>query len=133
MPGKSDYLENAILNHVLGGGDYTRPATVYIGLYTAAPTDAGGGTEVTGGSYARVAVTNNATNFPAALGGAKSNANAVTFAQATALWGTVTHVGVFDALTSGNLLYWAPLSASKLVQSGDTFSFSAGQLQFTED
>jgi hypothetical protein len=86
MAGKSEYLENAILDHVLGGPDYTRPGTLYIALYTVAPTDAGGGTEVAGGSYARVAVTNNSTNFPAAAGGAKTNGTLIEFAEATANW-----------------------------------------------
>lgn len=131
MAAASTFLENALLNHILGGGDYARPATVYVALFTSAPTDAGGGTEVSGGSYARAAVTNDATNFPAAVGGVKSNAAAITFAQATAAWGTATHVGVFDALSGGNLLFWAPLTAGKTVQSGDQFSFSIGQLQFT--
>ena len=129
---KSDYLENKVLDHVLGGGDYTRPATVYIALYTVAPTDAGGGTEVTGGSYARVTVTNNATNFPAASGGAKSNGTEIAFVEATASWGTVVAFGIFDALTLGNLLYWADLTASKVIDSGDTAKFAVGDLDLTE-
>lgn len=76
----SNYLENALLDHALGGGNYTRPATVYIALFTVAPSDAGGGTEVSGNNYSRAAVTNDATNFPAASGGAKSNGVAITFA-----------------------------------------------------
>lgn len=132
---KSNYLEDAVLNHILGGVTmpFTPPATVYIGLFISAPTDAGGGTEVAGGSYARAAVTNNATNFPAAAGGVKSNGTAVNFAAATAAWGTVVAVGVFDALSGGNLLYWAALTAAKTVQNGDQFSFSIGSLVFTED
>ncbi|HEV7375516.1 MAG TPA: hypothetical protein VGN95_12405 [Pyrinomonadaceae bacterium] len=130
---KSNLLENALLDHVLGGGDYSRPATVYIALYTSAPTDAGGGTEVTGGSYTRAAVTNNATNWPAASGGVKSNGVAVAFAQATASWGTCVAFGVFDALSGGNLLYWGMLTVAKPVSNGDTPSFPIGSLQFTED
>ena len=130
---KSDYLENEVLDHVLGGGDYTRPATVYVALYTEAPTDAGGGTEVTGGSYARVAVTNNSTNFPAASGGAKSNGTEITFETATANWGTVVAFGILDASTSGNLLLWATLTANKTIDSGDTAKFAAGDLDYTED
>lgn len=130
---KSDYLENEILDHVLGGGDYTRPATVYVALFTVAPSDAGGGTEVTGGSYARVAVTNNATNFPAASGGAKSNGTEITFPEATADWGTVVAFAIFDANAAGNMLYWADLSASKTIQSGDTAKFAVGDLDITED
>ena len=130
---KSDYLENKILDHVLGGGDYARPATVYIALYTVAPTDAGGGTEVTGGSYVRKSVTNNVTNFPAAVSGAKSNGTEIIFAEATASWGTVVAFGIFDAATAGNLLYWADLAASKAIGSGDTAKFAFGDLDLTED
>jgi hypothetical protein len=130
---KSDYLENKSLDHVLGGGDYTRPGTVYIALYTAAPTDAGGGTEVTGGSYARVAVTNNATNWPAASPGSKQNGTAFTFPQATANWGTVVAFGILDAASGGNLLYWGDLTASKTVENGDTAEFAVSGITITED
>ena len=92
MAGFSDHLEDELLDHVFGGADYTRPTTLYLALYTAAPSDAGGGTECAGGSYARASVTNDATNFPAASGGAKSNGTAIAFAQATASWGTATHL-----------------------------------------
>lgn len=132
MSAKSDYLENNILDHIFGGGDYARPATLYIALYTSAPTDADTGTEVAGGSYARVAVTNNATNFPAASGGSKANGTAITFVQATALWGTVTHVGIRDAASGGNLLYHGALTASRTINNGDTFSIAIGQLTITE-
>jgi len=129
---KSDYLENELLDHVLGNSAYTAPATVYVALYTVAPSDAGGGTEVTGGSYARVAVTNNATNWPAASGGAKSNGTAITFPTATADWGTVVAMAILDAATAGNFLYWADLTASKTVNNGDTASFAVGELDVTE-
>ena len=114
---KADFLENKLLDHVLGAATYTPPVTVYIALYTVAPSDAGGGTEVTGGSYARVAVTNNATNFPAA----------------TASWGTVVAHAELDAPTGGNFLYWGDLTVSKAINSGDTASFAVGDLDFTED
>jgi len=130
---KSDYLENALLDHVLGGGDYTRPATVYIALYTAAPTDAGGGTEVSGGGYARKAVTNDATNWPAAAGGSKSNGTAIAFPTATADWGTVVAFGLFDASSGGSLLYWGALSASQSIPNGATASFAVGTLTVLED
>ena len=130
---KSDFLELEILDHVLGNSAYTVPTTLYIALYTAAPTDAGGGTEVTGGSYARIAVTNNSTNFPAASGGAKSNGVAIAFAQATANWGTVIAFGIFDAASGGNLLYWADLTVSKTINSGDDSNFAIGELDITED
>lgn len=133
MAGKSDYLENKILDHILGNTAFSPPATLYFGLYTAAPTDAGGGTEVTGGSYARVGMTNNTTNFPNASGGSKSNGADIAFPTATAGWGTVTHVGVFDAASAGNLLYWAPLTSPVTVPSGGDILFAAGQLVFNED
>jgi len=130
---KSDYLENKLLDHVLGGGDYTRPATVYVALFTVAPSDSGGGTEVTGGSYARVAVTNNVTNWPAASGGAKSNGTEIAFPEATASWGTVVAFAIFDAATAGNMLYWATLTTSKTIDQGDTAKFAVGDLDVTED
>jgi hypothetical protein len=136
MGSKSDYLENALLDHVLGGGDYTRPATVYVGLWTAALDDASTGStagEVSGGSYARVAVTNNATNWPAAASGAKSNGTAITFPQASADWGTVTHFAILDAAAGGNILYWGALTNSKTIQNGDTAEFAVGDLDITED
>lgn len=129
---KSDYLENAILDLILGGTALSAPATVYVALFTAAPSDSGGGTEVSGGSYVRKSVTNNSTNWPAASGGSKSNGTAITFATATASWGTVVAFGIFDASSGGNLLYWADLTASKTVGSGDTASFAVGALTVTE-
>jgi hypothetical protein len=129
MAGFSDYLEDKVLDHVFGGTAYTAPGTLYVGLYTAAPTDAGGGTEVSGGSYARKsmpAMTVSGTSPTEATNGA-----AVEFITATGSWGTVTHVGVFDASSSGNLLAWAALTASKTVSSGDVFRFDAGDLDIT--
>ena len=129
---KSDFLENELLDHVLGNAAYTAPATVYIALYTVAPTDAGGGTECTGGSYARKAVTNDVTNFPAASAGAKSNGVAISFVEATASWGTVVAFGILDALTLGNLLYWADLTTSKVIDNLDTATFAIGDIDATE-
>lgn len=127
----SDYLENKVLDHLLGVTTYTSPGTLYIALFTAAPTDAGGGTEVTGGSYARKAVTNNTTNFPNASAGAKSLNVAHTFVTATASWGTVVAWGLFDASSGGNLLWWADLTASQVVPSGGISSFAVGALAVT--
>jgi hypothetical protein len=129
MAGFSDYLEDKVLDHVFGGTAYTAPGTLYVGLYTAAPSDSGGGTEVSGGSYARKsmpAMTVSGTSPTEATNGA-----AVEFITATDSWGTVTHVGVFDASSSGNLLAWAALTASKTVSSGDVFRFDAGDLDIT--
>ena len=130
---KSDFLELELLDHVLGNAAYTSPATLYLALFTVAPTDAGGGTEVTGGSYARKDVANNATNWPAAAAGAKSNGVAITFVAATASWGTIVAFGIFDALTGGNLLYWATLTTNKTVDNGDTAQFAVNDLDVTED
>jgi hypothetical protein len=131
----SDYLELKMLDGVLGGTNFTQPATVYLALFTAAPSDSGGGTEVSGGSYARLAVTNNATNFPAASGttATKTLNTTQTFVTPTGSWGLVTHFGIFDALTVGNLLFWASLTASQTISSGNTVSFAAGALSITLD
>jgi hypothetical protein len=129
MAGFSDYLENAVLDHVFGGTAYTAPSTLYVGLYTAAPSDSGGGTEVSGGSYARksmAAMTVSGTSPTQATNGA-----AVELVTATGSWGTVSHTAIFDAATSGNMLGWAALTASKAVASGDVFRFDAGDLDIT--
>lgn len=136
---KSDYLEKVVLDLVLGGGAFTKPVTVYVALSTAAYSDAATGTamtEVSGGAYARVAVTNNATNFPNATGTApasKNNATAITFPTASAAWGTVTSFYIVDAATLGNILYGGDLTTAKVIGSGDTASFAANSITITED
>ena len=122
----SNYLENALINAVLRNTSYTSPATVYVGLYTSDPTDADVGTEVSGGSYARVAVTMGAPS-----NGVTTNSADVTFPTATASWGTVTHIGIHDASTSGNLLFHTPLDTSKTIDSGDIFKITTGNLSVT--
>ncbi len=124
----TDYLEDKIIDHMLRNQAYTPPTTIYLALFTAAPGDAGGGTEVSGGSYARQAVT-----LSAASGGASANSADITFPAATADWGTVTHVALMDALTVGNMLMHSPLDASKTVNNGDTFKINAGDLDVTVD
>lgn len=127
---KSEDYANEVLDNYLGSGS---PATVYVGLYTSAPAaDGTGGTEVTGGSYARAAVTNDATNWPAAAARTKSNANSIAFATASADWGTVTHGGVFDTLSGGTPKYFGPLVASRTIESGDAFEIATDQLIITE-
>lgn len=129
MAGKSDYLEGKILEHVLKATSYSSPATVYLALYTAAPSDSGGGTEVSGNGYARQSIA-----FAAQSGGSISNSGTVTFPTATGgSWGTVTHFGIFDASSNGNLLYWGALGASKTVANGDTIAFAASSVTVTED
>ena len=132
---KSDYLESALLNGVLGGPQFTLPGTVYIALSTAAYSDAASGasmSEVTGGSYARVAVTNNATNFPAASGGTKSNGNVFTFPTASANWGTILSFYIVDASSGGNVLYGADLVTSRSIDNGDTASFAVAAITVSE-
>lgn len=137
--GKSDYLEKKILDLVLGATAFTAPATVYVALSTAAYTDTATGSsmsEVTGGSYARVTVTNNSTNWPAASGTnptVKSNGTTITFPTATASWGTVNSFYIVDASSGGNVLYGGDLTAPKSVGIGDTPSFAAGALVVQED
>jgi hypothetical protein len=128
MAGFSDYLEDKVLDHVFGGNAYTAPTTLYVALYTVAPTDTGGGTEVTGGSYARQtgAFTVSGTNPTTA-----ANSSAIEYPTATANYGTVVAVGIFDALSSGNLLAYANLTTSKVVSTGDVFRFNAGDLDIT--
>ena len=127
MSAFSNYLENKILLHVLSNTAYTSPATVYLGLHTADPTDAGTGTEVSGGSYAR-------QSFASTISGnAASNTSAIEFPTATATWGTVGWVAVWDNLTGGNLLFHGALTASKTIASGDVFRVPAGDLDITLD
>jgi hypothetical protein len=130
--GFTDFLRNEILDQVWGASDYAEPATLYIGLSTTTPADDGTNvSEPAGSGYARVSVTNNLTEWPAASGGAKDNANAITFPQATGAWGTVTHVVIYDASTGGNLLAFGALTTSKSIENGDTAEFAAGDLDIT--
>lgn len=127
---KSTAYANEILDYLFGSGS---PATLYIGLYTDAPNaDGTGGTEVTGGDYARKAVTNNDTEWPDAVDGVKQNANAITFATATANWGTVESAGVFAASSGGTPKYFGDLDTARTVNNGDAFSFAADQFVITE-
>jgi hypothetical protein len=126
MAEMSNFLENALINATLRNTTYTSVATVYVSLWTSDPTDAGSGTEVSGGSYARTAVT-----FGAPSNGASTNSADVTFPTATASWGTVGWIGINDAATSGNLLYHTALDTAKTIDSGDIFKISTGNLSVT--
>jgi hypothetical protein len=128
MAEMSNYLENALLNATLNATTYTAPANIYVSLWTSDPTDAGSGTEVSGGSYARTAV-----SFATASGtsGNVLNDADVTFPTATASWGTVGWIGINDAATSGNLLYHTALDTAKAIDSGDIFKISTGNLSVT--
>ena len=125
MSAASDYLEDAVLDHVLGNTTYTPATNLYLGLWTADDGLESGTltSEVSGGSYAREIIT-----FDAASSGSSANTSTVTFTTATANWGTITHVAVMDALTSGNVLFHGSVTTSKTIESGDTFQVSAGNL-----
>lgn len=129
MAGFSDYLENKLLDHTFKTASFTQPTNLYVALFTAAPSDSGGGTEVSGTSYARTVC----NTWDAASGGAIANTGAVTFPTAGGSWGTVTHFGIFDASSAGNLIAWGALATSKTIGSGDTASFAAGDLDITLD
>ena len=121
----TNFLETEILDHVFAGAAYTAPATKYIGLFTAAPGETGGGTEVSGSAYARQ------TMAFTTSGDTTSNNAAVEFPTATGSWGTITHVGIFDAVSSGNLMVYATLTASKAITTGDVFRVPSGDLDIT--
>jgi len=123
----SDYLENALVNHVLRNTALTSPITVHLALFNANPTDANiTANEVATASYARQTVT-----FTNPVDGATDNTAEIAFAQATESWGNVTHIGIYDASTLGNLLYHGALSVAKTVDTNDTFKISAGNLDIT--
>lgn len=138
MGSKSNYLEAKVQDLVLGGVAFSAPGTVYVGLFSVTPSDAGGGTEATGTGYARVSKTNNLTNWPAASGEptTKSNGTAVDFGTAGGTWSSGSNMvafGVYDAAEGGNLLVWGALTVPKPVYSGDPVSFAIGALTWTED
>lgn len=128
MSAMSDYLENKVLDHILGTTSYTMPSAVYVGLSTGSFADDNSGTELSGSGYARVAAT-----FNAAASGATDNASAVQFSAATGSWGTVSHFGIFDASTAGNLLIHGAFTTAKVIASGDILKIDAGDLDITAD
>lgn len=144
MSNMTDFLENKLVDHLFRARSYTAPTQLWVGLFTAAPSDAGGGTEVSGGNYARATPGVNSDTAwkatqggtPAAAssgtGGATSNPAALTFNTPSASWGTITHFAVFDASSGGNMLIWGALTTSKTVNNGDPGpSFAIDALSFT--
>lgn len=125
MSKMSDYLEKKLLDHVLKNTTYESPSKVYLGLFKTDPTDAGSGTEVTGGAYARQELTFAAATSP---GGTSSTSADVIFPVATASWGTVTHVGIYDALTGGNLLFHGALNTARTINIDNQLVILAGEL-----
>ena len=126
MAGFSNDAENDLLDHILSISSWTMPAGCYVSLHTADPSDTGA-SECTGGSYAR----QGDTAFSAAVGGASDNDSDISFTNMPAC--TVTHVGIWDSATVGTFLLGGSLDASKVVNSGDTFTISAGDLDVTVD
>lgn len=123
----SNYLENKVLLHVFGATAYTAPATLYVGLFTTDPGEAGTGTEVSGGSYARQTIAFTVTDNQA------SNTAAVEFPTATASWGTVTYAAVYDAASGGDMLAYGALTTSKTIASGDVLRIPAGDFDINLD
>ncbi|MEB3750055.1 phage tail fiber protein [Geobacillus icigianus] len=126
MSAISNYLENALINAVLRNIPYTSPSAVYLALYTSDPTDANTGTEVTGGSYQRQQIT-----FSAPSDGMVSNSNEILFPVATANWGTVTHIGILDAVTGGNLLFYGAVTTPKTISTNDQLKINTGDISIT--
>jgi hypothetical protein len=125
----SDFLENKLLDHALATTAYTAPSNVYVSLHTGSPGDADdGANEVSGGSYVR-----KEASFGSAASGSASTDATITFDAATANWGTITHIGIYDASTSGNLLFHGAVTTSKTIESGDTFQISSGNLTISLD
>ncbi len=122
----SDYLEDKLLRHVFTNTSYTSPTTIYVALYTVAPTDAGGGTEVstTSTGYAR----QTGAFSVSGTGTTATNSAAIEYPTATSNWGTIVAVGLFDAASTGNLLAWADLTTNRTIGSGDIFRIPAGSL-----
>lgn len=141
----SDWLENRLIDYLFRGQTFAAPTTVYFALFTVTPTDAGGGTEVSGGSYARVGVACSLANFAgtqsagstvasSGTNGTTSNNGTITFAAPTANWGSVVGMAAMDALTGGNMLVWCPLTAAKTVNNLDAApSFAAGIFTYQID
>lgn len=123
----SNYLETKVLDHVFTNTAYTSPSAVYVALFTSNPAEDGSGTEVSGGGYARQAGSFSVT------GNTATTTAAIEYPTATADYGTVTHVGIYDASTAGNLLAYAALTASKNISSGDVFRIPTGDLDITLD
>lgn len=126
MAALSNFAENEMLDHMLGTGAYTAPSNVFLSLWTSDPTDAGSGTELSGSGYARQDI-----NFGASSGGVATSSGVVTFPTSTGSWGTITHIGIHDAASSGNLLFHGALTASKAIGSGDVMQIANGAITIT--
>ena len=130
MAGLTNFGEDLVLDWLFTTGAATRPTSWYVSLYTVAPTESTGGTEVSGGSYARVSTSFTVSGTAPTTA---SNTAAVEFAECTATWGTVVAAGIMVASTSGNLIAFANLTTSKAIDTGDVLRFNAGALDITLD
>jgi len=130
MAGLTNYAEDLVLDWLFTTASATRPTSWYVALYTVAPGEAGGGTEVSGGSYARVSATFTVSGTAPTTA---SNSSAVEFAEASGSWGTIVAAGIFDASTSGNLIAFANLTTSKTIDTGDVLRFNTGEIDITLD
>lgn len=128
MAALSDHAENLLLNWLMTDDSVTRPTAWYLALFTAAPSDSGGGTEVSGSGYSRQTI---AFNTASGTGGTTSNSADVSFTASGGSFGTVSHVGIFDASSGGNLLWHGAMTASKTIADGDTLEFSTGNVDLT--
>lgn len=123
MSAMSDYLELKFLDHFTGTASTSAPSAVYIGLSTGSLADDNSGTELSGSGYTRKVIA-----FASASSGSIANNSAVEFPTATGSWGTVSHFGIYDASSSGNLLFHGAFSASKAIASGDILKVASGSL-----
>lgn len=130
MAGLTNFGEDLVLDFLFTATTATRPTAWYVSLYTVAPTESTGGTEVSGGSYARVSTSFTVSGTAPTTA---SNTAAVEFAECTATWGTIVAAGIMDASTSGNLIAFASLTTSKTIDTGDVLRFNAGALDVTLD
>ena len=132
MSAASNYTENKVLDHVLRNTAFTQPSGLHLALFTNtsgnAATNLESGTlsdevSTSGTAYGRQSV-----SFSAASSGSATSSGTVTFSAATANWGTITHVAIMDASTSGNVLFYGAVTTSKTIETGDTFQVSSGNL-----
>ena len=129
MSAASDYTENKVLDHALATAAWTAPTNVYVGLHTSSPADDASGTgEISGNNYSR-----KVASFASATGGSASTSATITFDAATGTWGTISHIGIYDASSAGNLLFHGAVTTSKTIESGDTFQISSGNLSISLD
>ena len=128
MAALSDFAEKLVLDWLMTTGGAFRPTTWYVALFTVAPNDSGGGTEVASNGYSRQSVTFDAAH---ATNGTTQNSGAASFTASGGNWGSITHMGIFDTLTNGNLIWHGALTTSRTVNDGDTLTFSTGNIDLT--